>query len=108
MTRDPDRRRQPAMAMPGARSIIVVGMNYNSEESSAELQFGGCPPLSPPQGQIARYALGDDYHEVMRERLQALLTWIQERAGHEARGRAYVDTGPLLERDLARRAGLGW
>jgi epoxyqueuosine reductase len=65
-------------------------------------------PHPPSRCRIARYALGDDYHDVMRGGLEALLVSIREQTGTEVRGKAYVDTGPLLERDLARRAGLGW
>jgi epoxyqueuosine reductase len=57
---------------------------------------------------VARYALGDDYHDVMLSRLKTLLAEVRARYGEEVPGRAYVDTGPLLERDLAQRAGLGW
>src|SRR5205814_2115210 len=64
-------------------------------------------PVRPFRGRIARYARGDDYHRVLRERLRQLGGWLrQERPG--AWGRAVVDTAPLLERDFARRAGLGW
>lgn len=58
-------------------------------------------------GRIARYAQGADYHDVLRARLRQLLEWLQQEAP-ECRGRAVVDTAPLLERDFARRAGLGW
>jgi epoxyqueuosine reductase len=117
MSREPGRRQDPSAVMPGARSVVVVGMAYNTgeleaaeraEERSASPDQGTGSSSHHPQGRIARYALGDDYHDVMRERLNALLAWVRERMGPEVRGRAYVDTGPLLERDLARRAGLGW
>ncbi len=110
MARDPARRQDPTLVLPGARSIVVVGMLYREDEcDTASIGDSGQPAIdSLPTGQIARYARGDDYHDVMRERLEVLLAWIRERAGAEVRGRAYVDTGPLLERDLARRAGLGW
>jgi epoxyqueuosine reductase len=61
-----------------------------------------------PSGPVARYARGDDYHDVMAERLRALHACVDAWAGAPVRGKAYVDTGPVLERDLARRAGLGW
>ena len=77
----------------GVVSAIVVGMNYGGTE---------------PSGPVARYARGDDYHEVMRGRLRELLAWLEREAGVPVRGRPYVDTGPVLERDLARKAGLGW
>jgi len=71
----------------------VVAMSYGGDQ---------------PSGPVARYARGDDYHDVMWDRLNALLRWISEQRGGAVNGKAYVDTGPLLERDLARRAGLGW
>jgi epoxyqueuosine reductase len=77
----------------GVTTAIVVGMNYGGTE---------------PTGPVARYARGDDYHEVMRGRLRELLTWLERETGTPVRGRPYVDTGPILERDLARKAGLGW
>ena len=79
--------------MPGATSAIVVALNY-----------GGTSPSGP----IARYARGADYHDVMLDKLAALHRWIDQQTGAPVLGKAYVDTGPLLERDLARRAGLGW
>jgi epoxyqueuosine reductase len=79
------RRRDPDQILPGAKSIIVVGMNYNPG----------------PTKHIARYAVGPgDYHEVMGEKLRQLAKLVD--------GRWYVDTGPILERDHAQRAGLGW
>jgi epoxyqueuosine reductase len=78
---------------PGMRSAIVVGMNY-----------GGTQPSGP----IARYARGDDYHRVMWDRLEGLADALRVSLLPGLRARAYVDTGPILERDLARRAGLGW
>jgi epoxyqueuosine reductase len=87
------KRRDTRLPFPGATSAVVVGMNY-----------GGTQPAGP----VARYARGDDYHDVMVAKLRELHAWIGARVGHEVRGKAYVDTGPILERDLARRAGLGW
>jgi epoxyqueuosine reductase len=68
------------------------------------MDYGGREPAGP----VARYARGDDYHAVLEERLRALHRWLEERLGRAVPGKPYVDTGPLLERDLARRAGLGW
>lgn len=96
-----EKRKDPAVLVPGVRSAVVVALSY-------------APPVDdepaagdPSRGVIARYARGDDYHELMKERLIALQAWI---AGElvAAGGRAYVDTGAVLERELARRAGLGW
>jgi epoxyqueuosine reductase len=79
--------------VPAARNAIVVAMSYGGRE---------------PPGPVARYARGDDYHDVMLERLRSLHGWIESHLERPVAGKAYVDTGPLLERDLARRAGLGW
>ena len=87
------KRRDSRLPYEGVHSAIVVAMNYGGRE---------------PSGPVARYARGDDYHDVLDGKLRELHAWISTELGHEVRGRAYVDTGPLLERDLARRAGLGW
>jgi len=60
------------------------------------------------RGQVAAYAWGDDYHEVLPGRLRELIIFIEEQVGHPIPNRYYTDTGPILERDLAQRAGLGW
>lgn len=93
LARGRDKRADTRLPFPGACSAIVVAMSYGGAE---------------PSGPVARYARGDDYHEVMVERLRALHRSIEEATGHQMPGKAYVDTGPILERDLARRAGLGW
>ena len=93
MARDPHLRHDTRLPHPGAVSAIVVGMDYG----------GGEPP-----GPVARYARGDDYHDLMKERLRALHAWLATALGREVDARPYVDTAPILERDLARRAGLGW
>jgi len=88
--------------LPGARSVISVGLVYNAPQ-----------PLSvdcddPERGWIARYGWGEDYHGVLEERLQRLLDEVRDIAGVEFDARIYVDTGPVLERALAQAAGLGW
>ena len=88
-----DKRRDSRLPYEGVKSAIVVALDYGGAE---------------PSGPVARYARGDDYHDVLDAKLRELHKWISAEMGHEVRGRAYVDTGPLLERDLARRAGLGW
>jgi epoxyqueuosine reductase len=88
-----EKRRDTRLPFPGVSSAIVVGMNY-----------GGTQPAGP----FARYARGNDYHDVMLDKLNELHAWLRDALGSEIRGKAYVDTGPILERDLARRAGLGW
>jgi len=86
-------RRDSRRPHPGGTHALVVGMDYGGRE---------------PAGPVARYARGDDYHEVLRERLRAVHRWFEQAVGRPVNGRPYVDSGPLLERDLARRAGLGW
>ena len=93
LARGAEKRHDSRLPFPGAVSAVVVGMNYGGRE---------------PSGPVARYARGDDYHDVMVERLNALLAWIRATVGSDVAGKPYVDTGPILERDLARRAGLGW
>lgn len=88
-------RVNPAELLPDARSAVVVGLNYAPAE------------LPDTDYRIARYALGDDYHQVIREKLETLLGAIQAVAP-DVRGRACVDSAPVLERDLAWLAGLGW
>jgi len=87
------KRRDTRLPFPGTVSAIVVAMDYGGRSES---------------GPVARYARGDDYHDVMTAKLDALHEWIAAEVQHTVHGKAYVDTGPLLERDLARRAGLGW
>ncbi len=97
-----ERRKDPGLIVPGARSVIVVAMNYYVPDRRASTGDARLP------GRIARYARNDDYHDVMKARLEALVDFAQAEAGHEVRARVYVDTGPVLEREWASRAGLGW
>ena len=101
------RRADPQTAMPGIRSAIVCLLNYNTARSRST-----DPALTredgQPSGWISRYAWGDDYHEVLRERLDALVGSLRARYPEPFEARAYVDTGPVQERVLAKYAGLGW
>jgi epoxyqueuosine reductase len=98
MHRHGDARRHPHSILPGVRCVVMVGLNYNPWPEACAKQSSG---------KIARYAQGDDYHDVLRAKLKSLLHWVQAEVPGCA-GRAVVDTAPLLERDYARRAGLGW
>ena len=98
--RQEPKRGDLSLVLPGARSVVCVAFNYSPEEGMASA-------LSGPTGTVARYARFDDYHETLWERLQALLTFIQALAPG-TNGKVYCDTGPITERDLAMRAGLGW
>jgi epoxyqueuosine reductase len=89
------KRLDPRLVLPGARSLIACALNYHQ----------GRRPDGPAH--VARYAWGKDYHAVMEPRLHGILALIQALVPG-AEGRVYVDTGPLLERELAARAGLGW
>jgi epoxyqueuosine reductase len=93
LRRGAGKRADTRLPVSGARSAVVVALDY-----------GGRAPAGP----VARYARGDDYHDVMTERLNELHRLVEREAGYEVAGKAYVDTGPILERDLARKAGLGW
>ena len=86
-------RRDARLPHPGATHALVVAMNYGGNELS---------------GPVAKYARGDDYHEVLREKLRELHAWLERETGQTINARPYVDSGPVLERDLAQRAGLGW
>ncbi len=86
-------RRDARRPHEGATHALVLAMSYGGRE---------------PSGPVARYARGDDYHEVLRERVRALHHWLEHETGHAINARPYVDSGPILERDLAQRAGLGW
>lgn len=95
-------RRHPESILPNVRSVIMAGMSYNYADAVASKDTPAATI-----GRVARYARGADYHEVMWHRLGQLLDWLQKERP-ECRGRAVADSAPLLERDFARRAGLGW
>jgi epoxyqueuosine reductase len=101
------RRARPRLVLEGARNLIVVALNYNAPHPrSTEL-----PPAAadaPPRGWISRYAWGDDYHEVIQDKLHALLAEMRAQFPEPFDARAYTDTGPILERVAAKYAGLGW
>jgi len=93
LARGAEKRRDSRLPFAGTTHAIVVGLDYGGRE---------------PAGPVARYARGDDYHDIITNRLNELHEWLVSEVGRPIRGKAYVDTGPILERDLARRAGLGW
>lgn len=96
-----EERTDPSVYVPGARSVICVAMNYHVplDEVPASQRAS--------QGRVARYALGDDYHEIIKKRLHVLSDWIREQCP-DAVTRAAVDTAPVMEKELAARAGVGW
>ena len=101
------RRADPRTAMPCVRSIIVCLLNYNTNYPLfTDPTLSG--PDDEPRGWVSRYAWGDDYHDVLRERLDALAEFLRERFPDPFEARTCVDTGPVQERVLAKYAGLGW
>jgi epoxyqueuosine reductase len=96
------RRADVRNVLPSAQTVIVTGTLYNTDRPySTEC-------ADPGQAQIARYAWGDDYHDVIGGRLESLLAWMREHAAEPFDARAYVDTGPVQERVYAQHAGVGW
>src|SRR5665213_92960 len=96
-----EERTNPAAYLPDARSVICVAMNYQSPLQDV-------PPESrATHGKIARYALGVDYHEIIKSRLHELADWIRATVPG-AQTRSCVDTAPVMEKELAARAGIGW
>ena len=93
LAKNPDRRTDPQEVLPGAKAVISLAMNYFVDAKEAR------------RGKIARYAWGDDYHDLIEKKLKALNTELEALGGKQ---RYYVDTGPVLERDFASEAGLGW
>lgn len=96
------RRADPRQILPGCRSILVLGMRYSDQEPIETV------PEGHDRGQVAAYAWGDDYHDVLADRLRSLMDFIEAQVGRQVANRWYTDTGPVLEHDLAQRAGLGW
>jgi epoxyqueuosine reductase len=99
-----ERRADPLKILPECRSILLLGIRY-PDPALIPLEASAA---SGPTGRVAAYAWGQDYHIVLLERLKALVVFVEGQTGHSFPYRLYTDTGPLLERDLAQRAGLGW
>ena len=102
LNRSADRRADVRHILPTAQTVIVTATNYHTDRPYST-ECG-----DPSRAQIARYAWGDDYHDVVGARLEALLAWMREQAAEPFEGRAYVDTGPVQERVYAQHAGIGW
>lgn len=97
-----DRRRDLNLIVPGARSLVVVGLDYGTGLIDPEVL------QDPARGRIAAYAWGVDYHDIMTPRLDALADWLRAESGQPLAQRVYVDTGAILERSHAQQAGLGF
>lgn len=125
MAKNPSRRKDPREVLPGAKSVIVVALNYwqpapasppghrapvmsdqsDMSDKSAPSDNSAPPAKTHLTGKIARYAWGDDYHDLLDAKLRDLCEWLADLGGTQ---RLYADTGPVLERDWASAAGLGW
>lgn len=97
LERNKERRMDPQQVLPGARSLVSLAMNYWQGPEN--------PDGEKRTGKFARYAWGDDYHDLIEKRLRELDLWLASQGGTQ---RCYVDTGPVLERDVAALAGIGW
>ena len=98
MTRDPEQRTDPRKLFPEATSVVVVALNYYTPHQHRN---------DPRTGKISRYAWGDDYHEVLAQKLRELLQWVKGQ-WPEAAGKVCVDIQPTMDKAWAARAGLGW
>ena len=98
LEREPEKRSDPRLLFPEARSVIVVLLNYYTDHQHEE---------NNDKGKLSRYAWGDDYHDVVNEKLRDLLTWI-ESENPDAEGKICVDTAPMMDKAWSVRAGLGW
>lgn len=98
MEREPEKRSDPRLLFEGAKSVIVLALNYYTPHEHA---------VEEGEGKISRYAWGDDYHDVVKQKLRALLEWIKAEVPG-ADGKVCVDTAPMMDKAWAVRAGLGW
>src|SRR5436190_11799293 len=102
LERSAERRADVRRVVPSARSVIVTATVYNTDRPySTEC-------TDPSRAHIARYAWGDDYHDVIGARMEQLLAWMRKASAESFDARAYVDTGPVQERVYAQYAGIGW
>ena len=98
LAREPEMRTDPRRLFPAARSVVVVAKNYYTPQKHTD---------DPQTGKVSRYAWGDDYHDVVGEKLRSLLAWIQEEVPGTT-GKVCVDIQPMMDKVWAARAGLGW
>lgn len=92
-----EKRIDPTKLVPGAKSVISLVFNYHTDKEQRD----------PDAPKISKYAYGEDYHFVLKRKLKSLLSWITDQVG-EVNGRCFVDSAPVMEREWAKRSGLGW
>ncbi len=106
------RRAAPRLLLPACKSILLLAVPYSKPLTTPPVSEQPGSPIGKRadrvRGKTAAYAYGKDYHLTLPKRLKALVRFIEEQVGHPVSNRWYTDTGPILERDLAQRAGLGW
>jgi epoxyqueuosine reductase len=102
------RRNDPQTILPGVQSVIACALVYNTALPRTDPALTSLPRDEEPRGWLSRYAWGDDYHQVMRAKLEALLADLRGQHATSFEARIYADTGPMNERVLAKYAGLGW
>ena len=109
MARATEKRREPQKILDGAKSIIVLALNYFQGDSGSDWRLTAAETAATTEerarGRIARYAWGDDYHDVIAAKLDKIDIFLRDFGGLQ---KCYVDTGPVLERDHAAQAGIGW
>src|SRR5437588_5061736 len=111
LARNSERRRDPRQILPDAKTVIVLALNYFQGARNADSVATDVPPAkgavgaAASAGRIARYAWGDDYHKLIEKKLAVIDQFLRHRGGRQ---KCYVDTGPMLERDHAAAAGIGW
>lgn len=98
LEREPEKRSDPRLLFPAARSVIVTALNYYTDQQHSD---------DPAVGKLSRYAWGDDYHDIVREKLNELLNWMRSE-DPAVEGKICVDTAPMMDKAWAVRAGLGW
>jgi epoxyqueuosine reductase len=121
LTRTADSRRHPERFLPWARSVVSVGLNYYTPYTRDAVPTSREPRATnrrapqareattgPGSGWVSRYAWGADYHDVMGEKLERLLAFVRTEAAQDVQGRAFVDAGPVLDREVGARGGIGW
>ncbi|MDK2972020.1 MAG: epoxyqueuosine reductase [Candidatus Sumerlaeota bacterium] len=101
LARDPERRADPTLVLPGCRSVVVVAMNYLHPEEQEQRD-------ASPAGKVSRYARGRDYHRVFEKALRKIARFLDAEGPEGTRSKPYVDYGPAMERVWAVRAGLGF